>query len=337
MSVLSSKNPHAIFWRLVVLAWIGLTGLLWLSGCGYVRTRASAPATPTATATSPVSLRTPEQRATSTVVPSTPLPTPTHTATPTPVIHVVVRGDNLLSLSNEYDVSLQALIEANEIDNPRYLSIGQRLVIPREGQGPAAGQPTPTPTPMPLRIVNLGFYRTPVGSLWCMGEVENERDEFLELVQLRVTLYNVDGERVDEVEGFTVTDVTPGLGRAPFALLFPNPPASGYASYEVGVVGAETLLYWGGRHRELAVEGLVGEMDGPSYRVRGEVVNAGQENAVDVELTITAYDAMGTVVGVRQTALEPLAAGDRRGFEMTLIPAAPAAGVEAVVWGMRAG
>ena len=320
----------------VCLLSVILAFMVSLLGCGYVRTRATVP-TPTPTATSPVYLSTPVQRATSTVVPSTPLPTPTHTATPTPVVHVVDRGDNLLALSYEYDVSLQALLEVNEIENPRALQIGQRLLIPREGDSLAVGQPTPTPTPMPLQIIGLAFHRTPVGSLWCLGEVQNERDEDLELVQLRVTLYNVDGERVDEAEGFTVTDVVPGLGRAPFALLFAHPPASGFASYEVVVVGAEPILYWGGRHRELVVEGLGGEMEGPSFRVRGEVVNGGQENATDAELTITAYGEDGQVVSVRQTAIEPLAAGDRRAFEVSLVPAAPAARAQAVVWGMRVG
>lgn len=307
-----------------------------LLGCGYVRTRETVPAL-TPTATSAVNLRTPEQRATSTVVPSTPLPTPTHTATPTPVIHEVVRGDNLLAISYQYGVSLEALIKANEIENPRLLSIGQRLVIPREGQGGVAGQATATPTPMPLQIVNLAFHDTPSGSLWCLGEVKNERDEFLELVQLRATLYNVDGERVDEAEGFTVADIVPGLGRAPFALFFRNPPASGFASYEVAVVGGEPVLYWGGRHRELAVEGLEAEMVGASLRVAGEAVNAGQEDAVDVELTITAYDEEGQVVGVRQVVLEPLAAEERRAFEVLWVPAAPAVRAEAVAWGMREG
>ena len=313
---------------------LGLFGLLLLSGCAYVRTRVTVP-TPTPTATAPVRLRTPEQRATSTVVPSTPLPTPTPTATPTPVIHVVAKGDNLLALSYEYDVSLQALIEANAIENPRSLSIGQRLVIPREGEGSAAGGPTPTPTPMPLKIVGLAFYDTPAGSLWCLGEVLNERDEFLELVQVRVLLYNVDGERVDQAEGFTLPDVVPGVGRAPFALLFPNPPASGFASYEVVVVGAEPILYWGARHRELAVEGVEAAGAGGSLLVRGELVNVGDENATQVELTITAYGAEGQVVGVRQVGVEPLAAGDRRAFEVSLIPAAPMVRAEAVAWGMR--
>jgi len=315
---------------------VALFSALGLLGCGYVRTRVTV-LTPTPTATSAVYLRTPEQRATSTVIPSTPLPTPTHTATPTPVVHVVVQGDNLLAISYEYGVSLEALIEANEIENPRLLSIGQRLVIPREGEGTGGGQSTPTPTPMPLEIVGLAFYRTPAGSMWCMGEVKNERDEFLELVQLRVTLYNVDGERVDEAEGFTVADIVPGLGRAPFALLFRSLPASGYASYEVDVVGGEPVLYWGGRHRELAVEGLETEMVGDSLRVDGEVIDAGQENATDVELTITAYDEENQVVGVRQVALDPLAAGERRAFEVVWVPAAPAVRAEAVAWGMRAG
>jgi murein DD-endopeptidase MepM/ murein hydrolase activator NlpD len=253
------------------------------------------------------------------------------------VIHVVVRGDNLLALSYQYGVSLEALIEANGIENPRYLQIGQRLVIPRQGDGPAAGQVTPTPTPMPLQIVGLAFYRTPVGSLWCMGEVLNERDEFLELVQLRIILYNVDGEPVDEAEGFTATDVVPGLGRAPFALLFPNPPADGFASHEVVVVGAEPLLYWGGRHRDLVVEELEAGMEGASFSVRGELANAGEENATDVELTVTAYDAEGQVVGVRQAMLDPLPAGERRAFALDLVPAAPAVRAEAVAWGMRPG
>jgi LysM repeat protein len=247
----------------------------------------------------------------------------------------VTQGDNLLAIAYQYEVSVQALIEANEIENPRLLQVGQRLLIPREGEGPVAGQPTPTPTPMPVEIVGLGFYETPVGSLWCLGEVLNPRDEFLELVQLRAILYNVDGERVGETTGFTVPDVVPGLGRAPFALLFPNPPASGYASYEVLVVGAEPILYWGARHRELSVEVQEVATDRQGVHVTGALSNDGQENATDVELTITAYGAQGEVVGVRQVALDPLPAGDRRPFAVDLIPVAPAVRAEGVAWGMQ--
>jgi LysM repeat protein len=317
--------------------------LLFLSGCGYVRVRVTAPP-PTVTATAPVRLLTPDLGGTSTPAPSTPLPTATATATATPIVHVVQEGDNLLALSYEYDVSLEALIEANGIENPRILSIGQRLIIPREEGSRLAAEPTATPTPMPLDVINLAFYRTPVGSLWCMGEVLNKRDESLEVVQLRVTLYDDAGQRVGETSGFTAVDVVPadigsgqaGHGRAPFALLFADPPPSGFASYEVVILGAEPIVYWGTRHRDLIVEQIQWETDQGMVIVRGTVRNAGDEAATDVEVTITAYGKDGTVAGVRQTEVEALAAGEQSPFVLSLIPAAPAVRIEAVAWGLKA-
>jgi LysM repeat protein len=304
-----------------------------LSGCGYVHVRVTAPPqSPTATA--PVRLVTPGFHGTATPVPSTPLPTDTPTATPTPIVHVVREGDNLLALSYEYDVSLEALIEANAIENPRALSIGQRLIIPREEGSRLAAEPTATPTPMPLDTVNLAFYRTPVGSLWCIGEVSNERDEFLEVVQLRLTLYDASGERVGETSGFTSVDVVPGPGRAPFALLLVDVPAS-FASYEIVVLGAEPILYWGNRHRELVAEQIEWETDRGLLQIEGIAHNAGQDEATEVEVTLTAYREDGAVAGVRQVEVEPLKAGERKAFSLSLIPAAPVVRIEAVVWGLK--
>ena len=316
--------------------------LLFLSACGYVRVRVTAPP-PTVTATAPVRLLMPDLNGTSTPAPSTPLPTATATPTATPIVHVVQEGDNLLALSYEYDVSLEALIEANGIENPRVLSIGQRLIIPHEEGSRLAAEPTATPTPMPLDIVNLAFYRTPVGSLWCMGEVLNKRDESLEVVQLRVTLYDAAGQRVGETSGFTAVDVVPagggsdqaGHGRTPFALLFADPPPSGFASYEVALLGAEPIVYWGNRHRDLVVERIQWETDQGTVVVRGVVRNAGDETANDVEVTITAYTDDGAVAGVRQTEIEPLNAGEQSTFSLSLIPAAPVARIEAVAWGLK--
>ena len=320
---------------------------LLLSACGYVRVQVTAPP-PTATVTAPVRLATPELRATLTQAPSTPLPTATSTPTPTPIVHVVAKGDNLLAISFAYDVSLQALIEINAIENPRILSIGQQLIIPREEGSLVAAPSTPTPTPMPLEVVHLAFHRTPVGSLWCMGEVQNRRDEYLEVVQLQVTLYDVDGQRVAEAQGFTVTDVVPGAGlsqagrassdrvlpgRAPFALLVSDSPSAGFASYEVVIVGAEPIVYWGDRHRELMVEEIRWQMDQGTLIVRGMLRNAGQVDATAIRVTGTAYGDDGMVVGVRQVDVEPLAAGERRMVTLSLIPAMPVARVEAVAWG----
>jgi hypothetical protein len=168
-----------------------------------------------------------------------------------------------------------------------------------------------------------------------LGEVQNERDEALQLAQLSITLYNTDGERVAETSGFTVTDVVPDHGRAPFALLFPNPPAPGFASYEVVVLGAEPIVHWGRRHRALDAQQVQWTMEAGTLRVEGVLHNGDEADASEVEVTVTAYGGDGRVVGVRRVEVEPLAAGERRAFSLSLIPATSPARIEAVAWGMK--
>lgn len=56
---------------------------------------------------------------------------PTPTPTPAPVIHVVKSGDTLFEISQEYKVSIEAIIGANpQVGNPNNLKIGEQLVIP---------------------------------------------------------------------------------------------------------------------------------------------------------------------------------------------------------------
>ncbi|CQR45775.1 Spore germination protein YaaH [Paraliobacillus sp. PM-2] len=49
-------------------------------------------------------------------------------------IHVVKSGDSLYSIANIYGTTYQAINEANELDNPNQLVVGQSLVIPIIGQ-----------------------------------------------------------------------------------------------------------------------------------------------------------------------------------------------------------
>ncbi len=45
-------------------------------------------------------------------------------------VHTVQRGDTLWGISRDYGVTVRAIEEANHLDDPGRLSIGQRLVIP---------------------------------------------------------------------------------------------------------------------------------------------------------------------------------------------------------------
>jgi LysM repeat protein len=304
------------------------------SGCGYVVVQVTAPP-PTVTPTVPVELTLSRPRSTATPVPATPLPTATPTATPTPIVHVVQKGDNLLAIAFQYEVDLQALIAANEIPDPRALRIGQELIIPRQDVD-VDPQVTATPTPMPLKIVHVAFHHTPAGSAWCMGEVQNERDEFLDTVQLRLSLYSLDGELIETLTSFVTTDIVPGHGRAPFLVLIPPSLAGRFASHELEVISAEPITHWGRRHRALTVRGIALQDGQGILSADGEVCNPGQEDAQEVRLTVVTHGEQGLVVGVRQMDVVRLAAGECQPFSLPLVPAAPPVEVEGVAWGMKA-
>lgn len=71
--------------------------------------------------------------------PATPLPSPV--PSPTPLNHIVQAGDTLLALAAQYDTSVEAIMIANEISDPRGLQIGQELLIPPD-KGSILGVPT---------------------------------------------------------------------------------------------------------------------------------------------------------------------------------------------------
>lgn len=71
---------------------------------------------------------------TATATPSAP-PVPTQTPTATPaaeVIHVVQPGENLSSIGRQYGVTYQAIMDANGLEDPNLIEVGQELVIPAQ-------------------------------------------------------------------------------------------------------------------------------------------------------------------------------------------------------------
>lgn len=75
--------------------------------------------------------------------------TPVATAAPgEEEVYVVQAGDSLLAIAGRYGVSIEAIMDANNITNPDYVFSGQRLVIPRAGAAPTAA-PTVAPQASP--------------------------------------------------------------------------------------------------------------------------------------------------------------------------------------------
>jgi LysM repeat protein len=68
------------------------------------------------------------------------VPTPTpQPPTEDPEIYVVQQGDSLFGIALRYNVTVQQLMDANNLTNPDYVFSGQRLQIP------VAGAPAPNP------------------------------------------------------------------------------------------------------------------------------------------------------------------------------------------------
>ena len=81
-------------------------------------------------------------------------PTATSTATPAPPsgqTYQVRPGDTLFEIAQRFDVSVNALAEANGITNTALIRPGMVLVIPVPGTTPLPPTPTPTWTPIALR------------------------------------------------------------------------------------------------------------------------------------------------------------------------------------------
>lgn len=325
--------------RAAFVVWLAAVAGLALGGCGRILQQPTptfvAGASPTATDTPrPTATR----RATFTPVPATPSNTPTPTVTPTPIIYVIQQGDTLLVIARRFGVTVQAIQEVNGITDPRRLQINQEIIIPlQEGDG----EPTavPTPTPVALKIQGLAFHRTPVDSLWCMGEVVNVSGRAAEEVQVQVSLHDEQGRLLASGAAFTQLDILAAGGRTPFAVFFSAPPSS-FAQYQTRVLSGVPSTHLGPRYPNLAVvEDWGGWLDENNYQVRGQIHNTGEADAEQVVSVITLYDGEDHVVGARTVEIpaEVFLAGAMAPFEVTLTPLGPVARYEVEVQGWWVG
>ena len=225
--------------------------------------------------------------------------------------------------AQRHGISADAIRDANGIEDPRRLQIGQLLIIPMDEEARVDLEPTPTLTPMPVEIAGLTFAHTPTGGLWCLGTVSNTSGVALEQVQVEVRLLDEEQQVLANFSGFVALDLVQPDEVAPFALFLSDAPES-FASYQVLSLSAVSA-YVGSYYSDLVVRNTSGEGERHrAYLVQGEVVNVGPEEAIDVNVVITTYDALGRVVGVRQVAPEHnvIPKGGHTLFEASISPAA---------------
>lgn len=281
--------------------------------------------TPASSTRPPIASPSPTAEAAATVPPARPTRvTATPTITPTPLIHVIESGDTLGSVAAQYGVSVQALQAANGIENPLLLQIGQELVIPigEESEDQVPGLLLPTPTPLPFSVRGVSFYETPVGSLWCLGEVVNTTSYTLTNVLIDVTLFDSAGAPIIGGDTFLTADVLPPTASAPFGLLFVAPPED-FASHQITVLRGEAAEDLSAGYVVLDTTSVEGAPSGSEFEVTGSVRNPDpQRVASEGVVIVTTYNAEGDVTGFRQERVEGggLAPGETAPFRVRLTP-----------------
>lgn len=295
-----------------------LLGLAACDGGNTAVTRTAVPGTVTPTPLIGVSLAT-VAPATVVVVQTTPTPLPTATATPTstPIVYTIDAGDTLLEIALLRNVTVADIETLNPGIQANLLQIGQQIVLPPPATAVAQAA-AGTPIPIQVEVVSLETVRTPVGSVWVLGEVANLGTFPVANVRLSLSLPTAGGDVALSL--WAAAPVIPAGGKAPFALLVAElPELTGAPS--ILVDGGETVTNLGSQYLGLAVVETAVAVDEAQVQVRGKVINNGEQAAAQVVVFATYYDAAGTVVGYSQHTVDgELAVGAERPLAWTASP-----------------
>jgi uncharacterized protein YkwD len=175
-----------------------------------------------------------------TVTPSptapTPTPSPTVRSSPTSeLVHYVVKpGDTLLEIALQYDTTVEALMLANGLDDPRALQIDQKLVIPPDNGALDFG--------LPSKIYEIGEGDTLLALASQHGSTLQDildANEGIEPTDLQI------GQKI--IIPLTQVEVNDFAGAVSLVsveprIISPEPPASGLLAIEqeiVSLVNAE--------------------------------------------------------------------------------------------------
>lgn len=264
----------------------------------------------------------------------TPLPTPTATPTATPIVYTVAEGDTLLGIAIDNLTTVDEIRALNPAVVPQLLQIGSQLQLPPPATALFQGTAT---TPIPLEVVvdQVNFYRTPVGSLWVLGEVVNEGEFAAADVQVQID-FPAGGQSL-AVPAWVQPPLLPAGGRAPFAALV-REAFEGEATPAVSIVGGTPLLDAGSHYLDLAPEVTEATIEDDFVALSGVITNTGSLTATATSVVATFYDAQGRVSGYSQQQLPgPLPPGETASFALDgTPPGAPVVDYRLLVQGLAA-
>jgi hypothetical protein len=258
-------------------------------------------ATPTATATATA---TPTGTSTAT---ATPTPTTTSTTTPVPT-RSPTRVAYLPSLHNE----------------PTPTPTSTPTETPTQVNTPTkTPHPSPTHTPTATRraaavevLDNDSGYVSSTGSIWVVGEVQNNTSSPIELVKVAVDLFDRNGQLVASETGYTdLNAIRPG-DKTCFSVLFFDPPENAIG-YEIGggTYYSDAEIFSG---LSIINDNDTFNSGSERYRIVGQVKNESSVRARFVSAVATVYGTNGKVIRCDSSYVNStdLSSGQTSSFEI---------------------
>jgi LysM repeat protein len=225
--------------------------------------------------------------------PVTPAPTPT------PFSHLIVKGDTVLGISLQYGVSQENILAANPGVDPRFLKVGEPLIIPLEGED---WEPFNTPTPFPLSDHQPECYAAVDGNVWCFLLVENTREEALENISGWIGFADENGNVVESQAALPPLNRLPPGQNLPLVAQFSS-QSQQYPYILGGLLSVLPVPPDDTRYLNAGVADLKVEIDDSEKlaNVQGRVeIEGGGLSPRQIWAAAVAYSASGGVVGVRK-------------------------------------
>lgn len=205
----------------------------------------------------------------------------------------------MLGIALRFGVSLEDLLAANPEVDPRFLSVGTNLIIPREEEETAVLM---TPTPPSVGLEPPKCYRTADNGIWCFLQVENTQSYALENISAWISLYTSEGENIVEQMGITPLNLLPAGESMPVAVFFSSTVSEDFTAYADRLT-ALAVPKRNERYLNASVKVDLVEIDstGLQAKVRG-VIELPKKSPPAHRLWLAgiAYDADEQVVGARK-------------------------------------
>ncbi len=185
-----------------------------------------------------------------------------------------------------------------------------------------SGSMTISPVALRLNIVGAACYETAVGSLMCLGQVNNTLDEPVEQVAVEVQLLAWDGTLLASGESFIARRLLPAGTSGPYRVLFDKVP-EGYAGAFPFVKSGQVAPDAETQYADLTLRQVSGQFVLDQYQVTLSIANKSQLPAARLGITMTLLDGQGQVTGFRQVFLaedRQLAPGESVALTIKVIP-----------------